>query len=62
MADPRPKPSKAGIRLQVVVDNELLTVIDGVMFENHFESYPQTLRYMLKHFSDYKTILEKYQR
>lgn len=45
------RPIGKGTRIQVVFDDELMSKVDKVKQDNRLESYPQTLRLIVKYFN-----------
>ena len=45
------RPTGKGFRVQVVLDDEQLAKVDAIKRSNRLESYPQTLRLIIKYFN-----------
>ena len=45
------RPTGKGTRVQVVLDDELLSKVNKIKADNRLESYPQTLRLIVKYFN-----------
>lgn len=45
------RPTGKGFRVQVVLDDEQLAKVDAIKRTNRLESYPQTLRLIIKYFN-----------
>ena len=45
------RPTGKGTRVQVVLDDELMSKVNKIKADNRLESYPQTLRLIVKYFN-----------